>query len=207
MNRQLRQWTKKIRLPGGTRTIGRDEDDTDDEDERNLAVGPLQQFMGNIAKIQKGIKRKAVSVSLQTPITPAIKQSPKTPESRKIPKFSFKIRSKEKRLLPKTPKKKKSLSSVNKTAEKSSEELATELPFSDTVGEAPWRSPGELALESIRAIRRKTQLSQSEERKKDGLAQTALKEATNRALKKLAPAPGWKPFGTPAKRKLDGEDW
>ena len=185
MNRQLRQWTKKIRLPGGTRTIGRDEDDTDDEDERNLAAGPLQQFMGNIAKIQKGIKRKAVSVSLQTPITPAIKQSPKTPESRKIPKFSFKIRSKGKRLLPKTPKKKKSLSSVNKTAEKSSEELATELPFSDTVSEAPWRSPGELALESIRAIRRKTQLSQSEERKKDGLAQTALKEATNRALEKL----------------------
>ena len=110
-------------------------------------------------------------------------------------------------MLPKTPKKKKSLSSVNKTAEKSSEELATELPFSDTVGEAPWRSPGELALESIRAIRRKTQLSQSEERKKDGLAQTALKGATNRALKKLAPAAGWKPFGTPAKRKLDGEDW
>ena len=136
MNRQLRQWTNKIRQPGGTRTIGRDEDDTDDEDERNL--GPLQQFMGNIAKIQKGIKRKAVSVSLQTPITPAIRQSPKTPESRKIPKFSFKIRSKGKRLLPKTPKKKKSLSSVNKTAEKSSEELATELPFSDTVGEVPW---------------------------------------------------------------------
>ena len=62
--------------------------------------------MGNIAKIQKGIKRKAVSASPQTPITPAIKQSPKTPESRKIPKFSFKTGSKGKRLLPKTPKKK-----------------------------------------------------------------------------------------------------
>ena len=42
VNRQLRQWTKKIRRPGGTRAIGRDEDDTDDEDEHNLAVGPLQ---------------------------------------------------------------------------------------------------------------------------------------------------------------------
>ena len=59
MNRELRQWAKKIRQPGGTRGIGRDEDDTEDEDERNLAVGPLQQFMGSIAKIQKSIKRKA----------------------------------------------------------------------------------------------------------------------------------------------------
>ena len=40
VNRQLRQWTKKIRQLGGTRAIGHDEDDTDDEDERNLAVGP-----------------------------------------------------------------------------------------------------------------------------------------------------------------------
>ena len=47
------------------------------------------------------------------------------------------------RLLPKTPKKKKSPSSAyktpQKTAEKSSEELATELPFSDQVGESPWK--------------------------------------------------------------------
>ena len=40
----------KIRQPGGTRGISRDEADSD-EDEGNLAVGPLQQFMGNIAKI------------------------------------------------------------------------------------------------------------------------------------------------------------
>ena len=76
-----------------------------DDDEHNLAVGPLQLFKGNIAKIQKGIKRKAISASLQTPITPAIKRSPKAPESRKIPKFSFKTGSKGKRLFPKTPKK------------------------------------------------------------------------------------------------------
>ena len=83
--------------------------------------------------------------------------------------------SKAKRLLPKTPKKKKSPPSAyktpQKTAEKSSEELATELSFSDQVGESPWKSPGELAL------------------------------------KKLAPAPGWKPFGIPTKRKLHGKDW
>ena len=35
----------------------------------------------------------------------------------------------------------------------------------------------------------------------------AAKKATERALNKLAPATGWKPFGTPAKRKLHGKDW
>ena len=107
VNRQLRQWTTKIRQPGGVRAIGRDDDDTYDDDANNLAVGPLQQFMSNIAKIQKGIKRKATTPNVpQTAVTPAIKQSPKTPESRKKPKFSFKTGSKGKRLLPKTPKRK-----------------------------------------------------------------------------------------------------
>ena len=113
---------------------------------------------------------------------------------------------KAKRLLPKTPKKKKSPPSAyktpQKTAEKSSEELATELSFSDQVGESPWKSPGELARDSPR-----TRKSQSEERKKEGLKQTLFKKAQERALKKLAPAPGWKPFGTPTKRKLHGKDW
>ena len=87
MNRQLRQWTKEISQPGGTRAVGRD--DTDDEDGYNLAVGPMQQLMGNIARIQKGIKRKAVSNVPQTPITPAIKQSAVTSTSGKKPKYSF----------------------------------------------------------------------------------------------------------------------
>ena len=143
VSRQLRQWTKKIRQHGGTRAIGRDDDSKEDDDENSLAVGPLQQFMGNIAKIQKGIKRKAVAASSQTPITPAIKQSPKTPESRKIPKFSFKTGSKGKRLLPKTPKKKKSPSSAYKTPQKS-----TELPFTDEGGATPWKTPAEIAREN-----------------------------------------------------------
>ncbi|CAH3016341.1 unnamed protein product [Porites evermanni] len=139
-----------------------------DEDEGNLAVGPLQQFMGNISKISKAIKRKAEPMTPQSVLqTPVVKQ---TPSTSKKPKLSFKTGSKGKRFLPKTPKKKKSPSSVyktpQKTAEKSSEELATELPFSDQVGESPWKSPGELARESLKAIRRRTRKSQSEERKK-----------------------------------------
>ena len=87
VNRQLRQWTKKIRQPGGTRAIGRDEDDTDDEDGHNLAVGPFQQLRGNIATIQKGIKRKAVAATPKTPIPLALKQSPHTPPSGKTQVF------------------------------------------------------------------------------------------------------------------------
>ena len=61
VNRELQQWVKKVRQPGGTRGITRDEDESDeeeDEDERNLAVGPFHQFMGNISKLGKAIKRK-----------------------------------------------------------------------------------------------------------------------------------------------------
>ena len=67
VGRQLRQWTKKIRRPGETRPIG-SEDLEEDDDQSNLAVGPMQQFLINIAKIKKGIKRPA------TPKTPDIKQ-------------------------------------------------------------------------------------------------------------------------------------
>ena len=89
------------------RGIGRDEEDSEEyEDERNLAVGPLQKFMGNIAKIQKTIKRKASPVPPQTPVTPMVKQSPHNPSTSKKPKLSFTTESKAKRLLPKTPKKK-----------------------------------------------------------------------------------------------------
>ena len=97
VNRELQQWVKKIRQPGGTRGISRDEDDSDDE---NLAVGPLQHFMGNISKISKAIKRKAEPVTPQSVLqTSVVKQTPSTSEK---PKLTFKTGSKAKRLLPKT---------------------------------------------------------------------------------------------------------
>ena len=58
---------KKIRQPGGTRTIDMT-DSEEDEDAQNLAVGPLQQFISNIAKIQKGVKRKAILTSNRHPL-------------------------------------------------------------------------------------------------------------------------------------------
>ena len=170
----------------------------------------MQQFMCNIAKIQKDIKRKVTSDLTQLPITPNLKQSPKTPASGKKAKYSFPTKSKGKRLLPKTPKKTKSYSAYKtsqKTADKSSEELASKMPFADTVRQSPWKRPSQLARESIRKIKRQTRLQQKEQKKEEGLKQSALRGATKGILKKLQAAPGWKPFGTPLKRKLDGKDW
>ena len=185
VNRELQQWVKKIRQPGGTQGISRDEDDSD-EDEGNLAVGPLQQFMGNISKISKAIKRKAEPVTPQSALqTPVVKQSPSTS---KKPKLTFKTGSKAKRLLPKTPK--KTPSTGYKTPKKKKTPSPPSGVFSTADEDVPAKSPFQRAQESI-------------EKKFN----EASKRAQERALKKLAPAPGWKPFGTPAKRRLDGKDW
>ena len=191
VNRELQQWVKKIRQPGGTRGINYDEEESDDDDQ-NLAVGPLQHFMGNIAKISKAIKRKAEPTTPQSTLqTPVIKQSPSTG---KKPKLTFKTGSKAKRLLPKTPK--KTPSSGYKTPKK---KKTPSPPSSDTARstadeDVPAKTPIQRARENIHK-------KFAESTKK------AAARATERALKKLAPAPGWKPFGTPAKRKLDGKDW
>ena len=182
VNRELQQWVKKIRQPGGTQGISRDEDDSD-EDEGNLAVGPLQQFMGNISKISKAIKRKAEPVTPQSELqTPVVKQ---TPSTSKKPKFTFKTGSKAKRLLPKTPK--KTPSSGYKTPKKKKTPSPPSSVFSTADEDVPAKSPWKKAQESI------------EKKFNEGA-----KRAQERALKKLAPAPGWKPFGTLAKRRLDG---
>ena len=91
VNRELQQWVKKIRQPGGTRAITRyDEDDEDEED--NLAVAPIHRLMGDISKIRQGIKREAppVKPQLQTPVikkqSSSKKTSGKNPSSRAVQK-------------------------------------------------------------------------------------------------------------------------
>ena len=185
VNRELQQWVKKIRQPGGTRGISLDEDS--DEDEGNLAVGPLQQFMGNISKIRKAIKRKTEPVTPQSALqTQVVKQSPSTG---KKPKLTFKTGSKARRLLPKTPKK-KTPSSAYKNPKKEKSPSPPSSVFSTLDEDIPAKSPFDRARENI------------EKKFKE-----SAKRAKERALKKLAPAPGWKVFGTPTKRRLDGKDW
>ena len=185
-----------------------------DEDEYNLAVRPLQQFMGNIAKIQKGIKRKAVSNIPQTPVTPAIKQSPVTPASGKKPEYSFKTGSKGKRLLPKTSQKTPlsargwetgspwKFSQSYKTPPKSKGRASASLPFASAYGTEPWDTPTEKAASTTKRITRA-------HRKQHGtsLYKAAVQGAKKGVLKKLETTAGWNPFGTLTKRKLDGQDW
>ena len=60
VNWQLGEWTKKIRQPGGARTLGRvdrDEEEDEDEDVYNLAVGPMQKIYGEYYKDSKRYKK------------------------------------------------------------------------------------------------------------------------------------------------------
>ena len=190
VNRELQQWVKKIRQPGGTRGIGQDVSDSDEE-EGNLAVGPLQQFMGNISKISKAIKRKAEPVTPQSALqTPVVKQSPSTS---KKPKLTFKTESKAKRLLPKTPKKTPSSGYKTPKQKKTPSPPSSVSSTAEEEGVAN-KSPFQRARESI-------------EKKFAEASKRAAERAKERALKKLAPAAGWKPFGTPTKRRLHGKDW
>ena len=192
VNRQLRVWTKKIRQPGGTRAIG-DDIGSDEEDERNLAIGPMQQFMGNIAKIRRGIKRPATTPQVkQSPVTPTIKTPPQS--TSKKPKYSLKTGSTAKRLLPKTPLKK---SSIAKALHYSKKKIPVSPSSYDTAEEFEG-AQGESPLLKEKSIKKKSTPSPVE---------SFISKATEKALKKLAPAPGWKPFGTPKKRKLDGKDY
>ena len=57
---------------------------------------------------------------------------------------------------------------------------------------------------------RKTPLKKSSVKKSTPPFKTpeaVLKGTEKGILKKLEPAPGWKPFETPAKWKVDGQDW
>ena len=210
VNRELQQWVKKIRQPGGTRGIGQDVSDSDEEGD-NLAVAPFHRFMGNVAKLSKGIKRKAEPIPPQLQ-TPVIKQRLSTSKKPK-----FKTGSKAKRWLPKTPKSEWTTSKKVKTPSPTSSVFSTAEEGTTAYGdslegegdsifgeedtfttgtEVPVESPLQQSLEHFK---------QSLEKKKE--FSEKLKRARERALKKLAPAPGWKPFGTPAKRRLDGKDW
>ena len=116
-------------------------------------------MISSIVKIQKGITRPATPKTpdiRQSPITPDIKQSP--PSSKKA-KFFFKTGFKGKRLLCKTPLTKSSVKKSTppfKTLEKTSEELATECPFSGAYGVEPWDTPPDRAEPGRKRITRQS---------------------------------------------------
>ena len=201
VNRELQQWVKKIRQPGGTRAITRDEEDTDEED--NLAVAPIHRLMGDISKIRQGIKRQTPAVKPQPLQTPVIKKQ----STGKKPKVSGKTSSKAKKIKfsPKTHHFTSPTSSVFVSADEGavgySPALGSDEVFTSGKSASPV-SPVEGSLKKLQASGKFTGKTKSPLEKSP-----IKKQKTPLALKKLKPAKGWKPYGTPVKRKLHGKDW
>lgn len=65
------------------------------------------------------------------------------------------------------------------------------------MGQSHWHTGAESARGTIRKIRRQT---------RKALLKEGAKQVKKGILKKLEPAPRWKPFVTPVKRKLNGKD-
>ena len=204
VNRELQQWVKKIRQPGGTRAITRDEEDTDEED--NLAVAPIHRLMGDISKIRQGIKRQVPPVKqpLQTPVI-------KKQSTGKKPKVSGKTSSKAKKIKysPKTHHFTSPPSSVFVSADEGavgySPALGADEVFTSGKSASPL-SPVEGSLKKLQASGKFTGKKKSPQASASPTLPVE-KKKTPLALKRLKPATGWKPYGTPVKRKLLGKDW
>ena len=159
VGRQLRHWTKKVRQPfvapaSGVRTTGATTPGDDD-----FEAGPVEAWFTQLVKATQGIKQSA---SPGGPSRPGRK--PPVP-----PKPSF------------TPSAKKKLKF---TPQVSTQELAQELPFSETYGAEPWDTPSERAESIKKAVKRNI-------RKK--ATDAAKKKAKSLAKKAL----DWKTWKTP----------
>ena len=157
VGRQLRHWTKKVRQPFGAPVsgVGGTGAPTTETGEDEFDVGPVQAWLTQLVKASQGIKQSA---SPGGPSRPARK--PRVPPKPII-----------------TPSAKKKL---RFTPEVSTQELAQELPFSDTHGVEPWDTPSE-RVESIkkavkRSIRKKA--TDAAQKKAESLAKKALEWKT-----------------------------
>ena len=120
VGRQLRHWTKKVRQPFGAPVsgVGGTGTPATETGEDEFDAGPVQAWLTQLVKASQGIKQSA---SPAGPSRPGRK--PRVPPKPII-----------------TPSAKKKLKF---TPEASTEELAQELPFSDTYGAEPWDTPSE----------------------------------------------------------------
>ena len=183
VNKQLRVWSKKIRQPGIPTEPG------SPEDESNLAIGPTQKFMGQIAQLNKKMKRPAVT----PPTVPIV-----TPKLEKLGSAGPSFKTK-----PYKPYKKSTSGKKLKTAPKEDEEdfdTATEefdtglSPLSQAQADIKQKAKAYGKAKAASAIA--------------SIQEKAKQKAKEYALKKLQIQPGWEPFGgKPLKRKLHGNDW
>ena len=89
-----------------------------------------------------------------------------------------------------------------KTPPKSKGRASASLVFATAYGTDPWDTPAKKAASATKRITRG-------HRKQHGTAlyKAAVQGAKKGVLKNLETTAGWKPFGTPTKKKLDGQDW
>ena len=157
VGRQLRHWTKKVRQPfgapvSGVGGTGAPETETGEDE---FDVGPVQAWLTQLVKASQGIKQSA---SAEGPSRPARK--PRVPPKPII-----------------TPSAKKKLRFTPKV---STEELAQELPFSDTHGVKPWDTPSERVESITKAVKRniRKKAPDAAKKKAESLAKKALEWKT-----------------------------
>ena len=147
VSRQLRHWTKKVRQPFGAAAGGVSAAGATTPGDDDFEAGPMQAWFTQLVKATQGIKQ---GTPTRGPRKPPVPPKPKiTPSAKKKIKFTTPL---------------------------SSEELAKDLPFSDTYGQEPWDTPSE-RVESIkkavkRGIRKKA--ADAAKKKAAGVAKKAL---------------------------------
>ena len=153
VGRQLRHWTKKVRQPFGAPVSGVSATGTPatETGEDEFDAGPVQAWLTQLVKASQGIKQSA---SPAGPSRPGRK--PRVPPKPII-----------------TPSAKKKLKF---TPEVSTEELAQELPFSDTYGAEPWDTPSERVESIKKAVKRgiRKRATDAAKKKAESLAKKAL---------------------------------
>ena len=157
VGRQLRHWTKKVRQPFGAPVsgVGGTGTPATETGEDEFDVGPVQAWLTQLVKASQGIKQ---SPSPAGPSRPARK--PRVPPKPII-----------------TPSAKKKLKF---TPQVSTEELAQELPFSDTYGVEPWDTPSERVESIKKAVKRsiRKRATDAAKKKAESLAKKALEWKT-----------------------------
>ena len=157
VGRQLRHWTKKVRQPFWCpcQWVGGTGTPATETGEDEFDVGPVQAWLTQLVKASQGIKQSA---SPAGPSRPARK--PRVPPKRII-----------------TPSAKKKLKF---TPEAITEELAQELPFSDTHGVEPWDTPSERVQSIKKAVKRniRKKATDAAKKKAESLAKKALEWKT-----------------------------
>ena len=152
VSRQLRHWTKKVRQPFGAAAGGVTAAGATTPGDDDFEAGPMQAWFTQLVKATQGIKQ---GTPTRGPRKPPVPPKPKiTPSAKKKLKFTTPL---------------------------SSEELAKDLPFSDTYGVEPWDTPSE-RVESI-------------------------KKAVKRGIRKRAADAAKKTATSAAKKALDWKSW